>query len=280
MATDESSLSEARSGYTIRGGTADADRLERQAEVMRSASSRFLARTGLRSGWACLDVGCGTGEVSLDLARMVGPTGRVVGIDTDGVALELAREAAGEGGVTAQFLCSDAAAPPEHAVFDLAFARLLLSHLADASAVLRAMGEAVHPGGVVAVEDLFTGTLRADPPEQALDRLQDIYSAIVRFHGGDPTIGPRLRALLSSAGLVEVQEETVTNLMRSTEQKLFIVELLDNTRDAILQAGVTDASELDEVRAAVDRAARSPRTVFHQARMHQVWGRRPPVGGR
>jgi hypothetical protein len=38
--------------------------------------------------------------------------------------------------------------------------------------------------------------------------LQDIYSATVRFHGGDPTIGPRLRALLSDAGLEEVQLPT------------------------------------------------------------------------
>jgi ubiquinone/menaquinone biosynthesis C-methylase UbiE len=273
MATDDRDLQAARSGYSIRGGPADADRLERQAEVMRSATVAFLSRTGLQPGWACLDVGCGTGQVSFDLAQMAGPTGRVMGIDTDAEALEVARRTAYDRGSTAHFLCANAATAPEDAAFDLAFARLVLSHLADPSAVLRAMRDAVRPGGVVAVEDLFTGTLRSEPPDDALDRLQDIYSATVRFHGGDPTIGPRLRALLSDAGLEEVHEDTVANPMTTVQEKLFLVELLDNMRDAILQAQVTTAAELDEVRAAVDHAARRPTTLFHQARMHQVWGR-------
>ena len=76
--------------------------------------------------------------------------------------------------------------------FALAYARLLLSHLVDPLAALRAMRGSVSDGALVAVEDLFTGTLHSDPPTPALDRLQDVYSATVRFHGGDPTIGPRL----------------------------------------------------------------------------------------
>jgi hypothetical protein len=62
---------------------------------------------------------------------------------------------------------------------------------------------------VLAVEDLFLGTLRSDPSAHALGRLQEVYGETVRFHGGDPTIGPCLRALLSASGLVDVQEETV-----------------------------------------------------------------------
>jgi ubiquinone/menaquinone biosynthesis C-methylase UbiE len=261
--------------YSIQGGTADADRLERQAEVMRAATMAFLSRTGLQAGWACLDVGCGTGQVSFEMARVTGPTGRVTGIDTDAEALSIAGRAAGGQGVQVRFVCADAATPAERNAFDLAFARLLLSHLADPSAALRAMRQSVRPGGVVAVEDLYTGTLRSDPPDDALDRLQDIYSATVRFHGGDPTIGPRLRALFSAAGLQVAEEKTVVNLMTTVEQKLFLVELVDNMRESILQAEVATAAQLDQVRAGVDRAARRPGTVFHQARMHQVWGRRP-----
>jgi SAM-dependent methyltransferase len=261
--------------YTITGGRADADRLARQARVMAAATGAFLARVGVEPGWRCLDVGCGDGQVSLALARTVGASGRVVGIDIDEDALAIARRAAEEAGVQAEFRHTDAAEPPEGDAFDLAYARLLLSHLPDPVATLRAMRSAVRPGGWVAVEDLFTGTLRSDPPAPALDRLQEIYSATVRAHGGDPTIGPRLPAQFASVGLDDVQEATVENPMSAVEDKLFIAELVDNMREPMLASGAATAAELDELRTDVERAARDPERVFHQARIHQVCGRRP-----
>ena len=161
------------------------------------------------------------------------------------------------------------------AEFDLACARLVLSHLADSVAAARAMAAAVRPGGVVAVEDLFLGTLRSDPPTEALDRLQTIYGATVRANGGDPTIGPRLPAMLVAAGLEAVRQRTVENRIDTTEGKRFLVELLDNMREAMLAAGAATADGLARVRVAVDHAATDPAMVFHQVRMHQVSGRRP-----
>jgi ubiquinone/menaquinone biosynthesis C-methylase UbiE len=264
-----------RPGYTIAGGRADADRLARQARVMASATAAFLSRVGVRPGWHCLDVGCGDGQVTVELARAVGPTGRVVGIDTDEDALALARQATRRAGVQAEFSCADATEPFKSDAFDLVYARLVLSHLADPSRALRAMRSAARAGGSVAVEDLFTGTLRSEPPAGALDRLQEVYSATVRAAGGDPTIGPRLRALLTAAGLDQVRELTVENPMTAVEDKLFLAELVDNMRDTMLASQTATAAELDGIRAEVERAARDPERVFYQARIHQVWGRRP-----
>jgi ubiquinone/menaquinone biosynthesis C-methylase UbiE len=262
-------------GYTIEGGRTDADRLARQARVMAAATAAFLTRIGVGAGWRCLDVGCGDGQVTLELARIAGPAGRVVGIDVDEDALAIARRAAQTAGVAAEFARADATEPFRRDEFDVAYARLLLSHLADAVAALRSMRAAVRAGGWVAVEDLFTGSLRSEPPAPVLDRLQDVYSATVRAHGGDPTIGPRLPALLAAAGLEELREETVENPMKTVEEKLFLAELVDNMRGAVLASEVATGSELDELRAGVERAARDPGRIFYQARIHQVWGRRP-----
>jgi ubiquinone/menaquinone biosynthesis C-methylase UbiE len=84
--------------YTIAGGLTDAQRLARQTEVMAGATSAFLSRVRVAPGWACLDVGCGTGQVTIALARTVGPTGRAVGVDIDAEGLELARQAADRAG--------------------------------------------------------------------------------------------------------------------------------------------------------------------------------------
>jgi ubiquinone/menaquinone biosynthesis C-methylase UbiE len=263
------------SEYTIVGGLADAQRLARQAHVMAEATEGFLSGLGLASGWACLDVGCGDGQVTVAMARVAGPSGRVVGVDVDVEALELAREAAERAGVSAGFVHGDAARSLVTEAFDLAYARLLLSHLVDPVAAVRAMRAEVRPGGVVAVEDLFVGTLRSDPPAAALDRLQEVYCATVRFHGGDPTIGPRLRALLSASGLEDVREETVANRMDAVDDKLFLAQLVRNMRGSICEAGAATEDQIDELEASVEQAARDPATVFYQARIHQVSGRRP-----
>jgi ubiquinone/menaquinone biosynthesis C-methylase UbiE len=261
--------------YTIAGGLTDAQRLARQAHVMAEATESFLLRVGLASGWACLDVGCGDGQVTIMMARVASPSGRAVGLDIDAEALDLAREAARREGVTAEFVHVEANRPIATEAFDLAYARLLLSHLVDPAATVRAMREELRPGGALAVEDLFLGTLRSDPPAPALDRLQEVYGATVRFHGGDPTIGPRLRALLTASGLEDVVEQTVANPMTKVDEKLFLAQLVRNMRSAILEAGAATANEIDELETSVEQAARDPATVFHQARIHQVSGRRP-----
>jgi ubiquinone/menaquinone biosynthesis C-methylase UbiE len=246
---------------------------------MAAATGDFLSLVGLTTGWACLDVGCGDGQVTIRMARAAGPTGRAVGVDADAGALAIAGEAASRAGVRVELVRADAGSPVERDAFDLAYARLVLSHLVEPMSALRAMHDAVRPGGVVAIEDLDTGTLRSDPPTAALDRLQDLYGATVRAHGGDPTIGPRLRTMLAAAGFREAQERTVANPMTEVEDKVFLVELLDNMRETMLDTGVATAAVLDEVRAEVDAAARDPGTVFHQARIHQVHGVRPTERG-
>jgi SAM-dependent methyltransferase len=177
--------------------------------------------------------------------------------------------------VHAEFIEADASRPIETEAFDLAYSRLLLEHLIDPVAAVGAMRTAVRRGGVVAVEDLFLGTLCSDPRAPALDRLQEVYGATVRAHGGDPTIGPRLRATLAACGLEDVREHTVSNRIDSIDEKLFLAQLVRNMRASILEAGVATDAEIDELASNVEQAARRVDTVFHQARIHQVWGRRP-----
>ena len=84
----------------------------------------------------------------------------------------------------------------------------------------------------------------------------------MRSHGGDPTVGPRLVTHLVAAGLVDVRERTVVNPMTTTHEELFLAQLLDDMREAMVEAGAVTPDELDDLRAAVPRWRR-----------HQVSGR-------
>ena len=78
--------------YVMGTTSGEADRLGIQASLYDSHTEHLLRTAGLREGMRVLDVGCGTGEVSLAAARVVGPSGRVLGVDMDPGVLERARQ--------------------------------------------------------------------------------------------------------------------------------------------------------------------------------------------
>ena len=94
MTSDRPVVRQFPSGYAIDGGRADADRLGRQTDVMAVATAALLSRVGLGSGWACLDVGCGIGSVTGEMARTAGPAALAVGVDRDAEALRIAQRTA------------------------------------------------------------------------------------------------------------------------------------------------------------------------------------------
>ena len=75
-------------GYVIRGGAAGRARLGVIARTLRSSTLALLKRAGLVKGMMCLDLGCGGGDVTLEMARLAGPHGRALGIDVDEVKLD------------------------------------------------------------------------------------------------------------------------------------------------------------------------------------------------
>src|SRR5262245_41174215 len=86
-------------GYVIRGGGEGRARLALLSRVLHPTTSAFLDRVGVAPGWSCLDLGCGGGDVTLEIARRVGPAGSVLGIDREADVLAIARAEATEAGL-------------------------------------------------------------------------------------------------------------------------------------------------------------------------------------
>ena len=95
------------STYIIRGGLEGRERLRLVARVMAPSTTELLDRVGIAQDADCLDVGCGGGDVTLELARRA-HAGRVVGIDLDEAKLEIATtEARAAGAVNIDYHCQD-----------------------------------------------------------------------------------------------------------------------------------------------------------------------------
>ncbi|WP_367141020.1 MULTISPECIES: class I SAM-dependent methyltransferase [Streptomyces] len=82
--------------YVLRHSDHEPRRPATQAAFYAEHTDRLLKPAGITAGMDVLDVGCGTGDVSIRLARIVGPTGSVVGLDTDASVLDAARQRAAE----------------------------------------------------------------------------------------------------------------------------------------------------------------------------------------
>lgn len=245
------------------------------AAVFAPSTRALLDAVGLASGARCIDVGCGGGHVAIELARRVGPAGRVVGIDVDAALLEVARtEAAAQGLENVSFRVS-AVEDLAESGFDLACARMLLMHLRDPADVARLLVATVRPGGIVAVEDLnFTGSFTY-PSCPAYDRRVEWYRETVRRQGGDADVGPRLPALLSSVGLIDIRVRVVQPAFLDGPYKHLREMSMVKQKAAVVAAGVASADEYDAAHAELVAFTADPTTLVAAPRLIQAWGQRP-----
>jgi SAM-dependent methyltransferase len=259
--------------YAIEGGELGKRRLDLLAEVMRPSTLRLLRKVGLGPGQRCLDAGCGGGHVTRDLARIVGPTGKVVGIDFDPKVVELARAAAAnEGFDNVELLVADARTV-DGGPFDLVYGRFLLSHLSKSEEVLAHMSQLACPGGSVAIEDVdFTGSF-CHPANPAYDRYLQLYVEVVARTGGDATLGQRLPRLLIEAGLEDVTWNVFQLVHAVGPYKELENLTLERIRPALVRHGLASSEEIDEILLSMRRFAADPSTLVSLPRIVQVWGR-------
>ncbi|WP_432520963.1 methyltransferase domain-containing protein [Kineococcus sp. SYSU DK006] len=167
-----------------------------------NSAAHLLAH--LRPGQSLLDVGCGVGTITADLAARVAP-GRVVGVDVSEEVLATARASAAERGVHVDLRTADATALPfPDGGFDVVHTHQVLQHVADPVAVLREMRRVARPGGLVAVREADFASVSFHPALPGLRAWLDGYRAAARAAGGEPDAGARLLSWARAAGFRDV----------------------------------------------------------------------------
>jgi SAM-dependent methyltransferase len=223
-------------------------------------------------------VGCGSGDVTFELARLAGPGGSATGLDMDPVKLELAAaEAAARGLANVTFRAVSIRDWTEPGGYDLVFSRFLLQHLADPAAALARMWEAVRPGGVLIAQDADFGGLFCDPPNEGFRFYAEKYQQALTLGGGDPAMARRLYRCFLTAGLPDPQlrMNQVVGTGPGGDSKLLALSTLEATADSIISAGLATATEVAAARADLAAFAADPGTVIGDPRTFSVWSYRP-----
>ncbi|RCI12848.1 hypothetical protein L249_0620 [Ophiocordyceps polyrhachis-furcata BCC 54312] len=178
------------------------------ASVLRSHTWRTALNSAayllphLRPDMKILDIGCGPGTITVDLAGYYVPEGHVTGVDRAGEVLDQARALATERGVTnVDFAEADANRlhyPDES--YDVVICHQVLQHVKDPVAVLREMRRVVKTGGFVAARESDYGTMVWYPPVQGMDEWQALYHKVAVNNGGEPNAGRMVHAWARRAG--------------------------------------------------------------------------------
>jgi ubiquinone/menaquinone biosynthesis C-methylase UbiE len=201
-ALGRSSVPGRTTSYLLGHADAEVQRLLLQAHLYEQPTEQALRAAGLQPGMRVLDIGCGPGDVSLIAARLVGPTGRVIGIDASPEIVALARRRATEDGViTVSFEHStvDDITPDEPV--DAVIGRLILMHLPEPVAALRRLATLVRPGGVIAFCDFDMTAARSVPWLPTWQAAAEAIASAFRGAGLDPQFGTTLHRLFRHAGL-------------------------------------------------------------------------------
>ncbi|GGX72172.1 class I SAM-dependent methyltransferase [Streptomyces minutiscleroticus] len=194
--------------------------------VLRSHTWRTAANSAayllgsLKPHMKVLDVGCGPGTITADLAELV-PDGHVTGVDRAPEILDRARAtAAGRGLGNVDFAVADVhdLDHPDD-TFCVVHAHQVLQHVGDPVRALREMYRVVRPGGYVAVRDADYSAMTWYPQSPGLDAWLDLYLRVARANGGEPDAGRRLRSWALAAGFTDVTATAGTWCYATEEER-------------------------------------------------------------
>ncbi len=263
--------------YVIRGGLAGGERLRLMSRVLQRTTGALLDRVALADGMHCLDVGCGAGDVTVEIARRIAPRGIVIGIDLDAVKLGLAREHAMQSDVAsvASFMIGDIRRDLPSGPFDLIYARFVLSHLNHPEKLIDTFHRHLRPGGRLVLEDADFSSYFAYPECAAFDAHRELLTSAMRRRGGDPEIGRRLPLMLNDAGFDAVGVEVVQPMGLEGEVKLLAPLTTENMIDSLVREGLESQMTIDRIVTDLYAFARDPRTLMGVPRIVQAWGARP-----
>jgi SAM-dependent methyltransferase len=224
-------------------------RLKRQAQVWEPMTKSVLERAGIGAGMRCLDAGCGPGEVMRLMAEYAGPTGMIIGLDTDAnIGAEVISALNGAGLRQCRFVHADLfrLEQIDEAPFDIVFARLLLFHLKNPAEALRKLYGWLKPGGRIVIQDYDTTAIDTEPAHAALSEFKTVWSGVCEQAGLDERIGLRLPRLFAEAGIGQPDATDVAGLFLPMDASCqMILAVYRSVLPLALQFGLTTQERSD-----------------------------------
>jgi SAM-dependent methyltransferase len=262
-------------GYT----DAEHERLIRQAKRIAPYTERLFREAGIVPGQRVLDLGSGVGDVSMLLARIVGPSGEVVGIERDARSIARANARVAAAGLrNIRFTEADVNQIVSDRPFDAAAGRFILMFLPDPASVLRSLTQLVRPGGVLAFQEPSWIPLLAFAARFPLwsKLLSAIHETFLRS-SVNPEMGILLYRMFQEVGLPAPAMHMDTPLGSDANFTSLMCDLLGSMRPLIQQHHVSleALGDLDTLSDRIQAEVIASKTVVSFVPLVGAWARKP-----
>ena len=244
-----------------------------------SFTERLLMDAGIVPGMRILDVGCGNGEVTLLVAKIVGETGNVVGIDQHESALTSARERAHKMALTnVTFQVGDLTNDPlDLQFFDAIVGRRVLMYLPDPDATIRRLMPNLRPGGIMVFQEsdstMIPGRVESWPLHEQVN--QWIWQTVER-EGANIHLGFHLPNVLTQAGLA-VEHIRAEAIIQGQNTAYPLATIVRSVLPRMVEHAVVSEAEVNigtlEQRLLTERE--NTKSVYISDMAFGVWGRKP-----
>jgi ubiquinone/menaquinone biosynthesis C-methylase UbiE len=254
MAVGCESQQSRRKQMTKPKGYVDAEYLEAALRKILPVKQKSYELMRVAEGDMVLDVGCGPGIDTVALAKLVGPSGKVIGVDYDKEMISHADNNAQKANVQnrCEHRYADAKELPfEPNTFDSCRSERLFQHLLDPERVLKEMIRVTKPGGWIIVIDTDWGTLSADTTEPEIARRLWKTKAIKLHHNGYS--GRKLFRMMKEQGIEEVTAEPYVLSSSDYEYSRWMIKA-DELEEKAVTDGVVTKEELERLKAGFEKA--------------------------
>lgn len=248
--------------YVLGTEPVERERLRLQHELWLPAAREAWERAGLGIGHRVLDLGAGPGYVGLELARAVGPSGRVLGLELSPTYVEEGRRAARESALAQlEFRLHDLRSDPlPREGFDLAWCRWVAMFLPSVEPLAGELAAALRPGGQLVIHEyIHWDSFGLHPHGEAVGRFGAATQACFRAGGGDPDVNRRLPALLAAAGFRIEELRPLLVLGREGDPVArWIERFIATFGPELIRQGLWSQEEADRAAAEIAEARRTP----------------------
>lgn len=250
------------SSYLLGTHAEELERLRLQHELWLPEAQTAWTRAGLTTGNRVLDLGAGPGFAAMDLARIVGPAGRVLGLELSPNYVAAGQKLAAAAGLNQLELRQhDLLRDPwPEERFDLIWCRWVAMFLTELTPLLEGMARCLEPGGrLVLHEYVHWDSFGLHPHGRAMERFGQACQQSFRQAGGDPDVNRRLPSLLTGGGwhIEELRPLPVVGDSASMASR-WLQSFVEVYGPRLVELGLLTAAEAEAARTEAREAASHP----------------------